>query len=80
MKTLIVNGTHLFARGFPHGAELRPGLLTQTEIDGLIDERKLEEVDPGIRRSIYTLFVEFSGVELSKPIPLDSELACYALS
>lgn len=78
MKTLVAQSTHLFARGFPHGAEVPPGLLSQAEIDRLVDERKLEELDSGVRRSIYRLFPEFSGVALD-PAVLDSELARFAL-
>ena len=78
MKTLVVYGTHLFARGFPHGAELRPGLLSQEEIDTLIDQRKLEELDPSVRRSLYALFPEFSGVSI-EPLPFEKELAPFAL-
>ena len=78
MKTLVVNGPSLFAHGFPHGAELRLGFFNQHEIDTLIDQRKLEELDPSVRRSLYRLFPEFSGVAL-EPTPLDSELAPFAL-
>ena len=78
MKTLIAQSTHLFSKGFPHGAELRPGLLSQAEIDTLIDQRKLEELDPSVRRSLYALFPEFSGVSI-EPLPFEKELALFGL-
>ena len=76
--TLIVIGTHLYAKGFPHAAELRPGLLSQEGIDRLVDERKLEEVDANVRRSLYALFPEFSGVS-AEAQPFEKELAPFAL-
>lgn len=77
MKTLVVIGSSLRINEelILHGAELRPGALSQDEITQLLDSGRLEESD---RRSYYALFPEFSGSGL-EPTPFDDELARYSL-
>jgi len=59
-----------------HGEELPPDLLTQDEVDKLLDEGWLAEYPE--RRSLYRLLSMFSGAKEKEPLDRH-ELTAYAL-
>jgi hypothetical protein len=62
--------------GLHHGDELPDGLLSQDQINQMLDQKMLAEYPQ--RRSLYRLFAPFSGAKQREP--LDAELADYSLS
>ena len=66
------------ARVFPHGSELEPDLLTQDDINKLIDKGVLKEYDSSERRSLFRLFPTFSDCKETESLT-DDELKAYTL-
>jgi hypothetical protein len=64
------------ARQFFHGEELPLNLLSQEQIDKMIDQKTLAEYPE--RRSLYKLFSAFSGAKEREP--LDAELTPLTLA
>jgi hypothetical protein len=62
-------------RQFHHGDELPDGILSQEQIDRMLDQKLLAEVRE--RRSLHKLFSVFSGAKETEP--LDAELTGFAL-
>jgi hypothetical protein len=74
--TLVFIGPRLIGETqFYHGDELPPDLLSQEQIDKLLDLRWLAEVPQ--RRPLYRIFAPFSGAQEREP--LDAELTPFAL-
>ena len=74
--TLIFIKHHsISGRLFRHGSELPPDILTQDEIDKLLDQRVLTEYPE--RRSLYRLFPVFSGSTDREQLAKDELDACW---
>jgi hypothetical protein len=60
---------------FQHGDEVPPDLLSQEQINRMLDQKVLAEIPQ--RRSLFALFAPFSGAKEREP--LDAELTEFAL-
>jgi hypothetical protein len=74
---IFVRSYNLGDRLFRTGDELPPNVLEQSDIDKLIDQRRLAERKD--RRSLYRLFHVFSGCEEKESLT-DQELTELSLS
>jgi hypothetical protein len=75
---VFIRHTQIGDRAFSHNSELPPDVLTQEQIDKLIDQGVLKEYDRRDRRSLYRLFPAFSGVKEKEQLDND-ELDEFAL-
>jgi hypothetical protein len=64
-------------RQFSHGEELPDDLLSQEQIDEMLDQRLLANYPE--RRSLYRIFAVFSGYNERQPLQ-QQELESYALT
>jgi hypothetical protein len=71
--TLVIIGPRMIGeRQLHHGDELPDGLLSQEQVDKMLDEKLLAEIPE--RRSLYKIFAAFSGVKQKQQ--LDAEELC----
>jgi hypothetical protein len=73
---IVIRHLEIDGRTFTHGAELPPNLLTDEQVDKLLDQGRLAECPE--RRSLYRLFPAFSGAK-DQEFLTDAELTAYAL-
>jgi hypothetical protein len=73
---VVIRHLEIGGRAFSHGSELPPDLLTQDEVEKLLDEGRLAEYAE--RRSLFRLFSVFSGAKEKEPLDRH-ELTAYAL-
>jgi len=74
--TLVFIGSRQVAdHQFQHGDEVPPDLLSQEQIDQMLDQKVLAEIPQ--RRPLYRIFAPFSGAKEREP--LDAELIEFAL-
>ena len=77
--TLVFIRQHsIDGRLFSHGSELPPGLLSEDEINRMIDRGDLREYAPSVRRSLFKIFPHFTGCAEKQPLE-QQELASMAL-
>jgi hypothetical protein len=72
---VFIRHSEINGRLFSHDSELPDDVLTQEQIDRMLDQKLLAEYPQ--RRSLYRLFAPFSGAKEREP--LDAELVEYAL-
>ena len=74
---IFVRHSEIGGRVFMHGSELPPDLLSQEQVNKLIDQGILAECPE--RRSLYRLFAPFSGCKEQESLT-KTELSELALS